>query len=403
MQDERSYLRSLAQRVAEAAAGPKNAAVCKRWRDVNALRKPDRPPVWCRPVGAWKELLPEDALRCTEPWLRNVERHLRREIIKLDIGDDTPFDGTFPVQAVFRFDPPNVWGVDMRHIKPDEEDGAWAYDPPLQTEEDFDKLRLPRLTYDERRTEINLSRVHDLLGDILPVKLVCGAPLTATLCNPAAHLRGLTQMMMDMIDAPHLVHRLMAHMRDGVLGAMRQVQATGLLTPNTNDPMTCSDPIDPPPPGEPITYKNMWVMANSQEFDQVSPRMWEEFCLNYQLPVFEEFGLVGYGCCENLTHKIDGVLSIPNLRIFVCSAWTDLPTVIERVGDKHVIMWRQKASAVVYAPDEAALKRDLEEGLRQLRGCYTQVVLRELQTLAGNMDRLHVWTRLAIDIAEKFA
>ena len=78
MQSEHSYLRSLAQRVAEAAASPRNAAICKRWRDVNALRKPDRPPVWCRPVGAWKELLPEDALRCSEPWLRNIERHLRR-------------------------------------------------------------------------------------------------------------------------------------------------------------------------------------------------------------------------------------------------------------------------------------------------------------------------------------
>jgi hypothetical protein len=403
MQDERSYLRALAQRLAEAAASPRNATICQRWRDVNALRKPDRPPVWCRPVGAWKELLPEDALLCSEPWLRSIERHLRMEIIKLEIGDDTPLEGTFPVSAVFSYDPPNVWGVDIHQTRPAEEDGAWAYDPPLQTEEDFAKLRLPRLTFNEKRTQINLSRAHDLLGDILPVTLVCAPPLTATLCNPAAYLRGLTQMMLDMIDAPHLMHRLMSHLRDGVLQSMRQVEATGLLTPNNTGPMTCSAPIAPSPPGGPVTYKNLWVMANSQEFDQVSPRMWQEFCLNYQLPIFEKFGLVGYGCCENLTHKIDGVLAIPNLRIFVCSAWTDLPTVIERVGTEHVIMWRQKASTVVFAPDEAALRHDLDEGLRQLQGCYVQVVLRELQTLAGNQDRLHVWTRLAIEAAEKYA
>ena len=84
---------------------------------------------------------------------------------------------------------------------------------------------------------------------------------------------------------------------------------------------------------------------------------------------------------------------------FVCSAWTDLDRVIERVGDRHVIMWRQKASDVVFAEDVAALRRDLQEGMRRLQGCHVQVVLRELQTLAGHPGRLHVWTRLAREAA----
>ena len=144
-------------------------------------------------------------------------------------------------------------------------------------------------------------------------------------------------------------------------------------------------------------------MANSQEFDQVSPAMWREFCLNYQMPLIELFGRSAYGCCENLTHKIDGVLTIPNLRIFVCSAWTDLDQVIERVGRKYVIMWRQKATDVVYAADEHPLKYALEDGARRLKGCRYQIILRELQTLAGHPDRLHVWTRLAKEAAAKYA
>jgi hypothetical protein len=66
-------------------------------------------------------------------------------------------------------------------------------------------------------------------------------------------------------------------------------------------------------------------------------------------------------------------------------------------------MWRQKASDVVFAEDPAALKHGLEEGMRRLRGCYVQIVLRELQTLAGHPDRLHVWTRLAQEVAAKYA
>jgi hypothetical protein len=133
--------------------------------------------------------------------------------------------------------------------------------------------------------------------------------------------------------------------------------------------------------------------------------MWEEFALQYQLPVLMRFGLVSYGCCDDLTDKIDGVLSIPNLRIFVSSAWTDLDKVIEKCGTRYTIMWRQKASDVVFAKDTELdrIQKHLEEGMRKLQGCYYQVVLRELQTLAGHPDRLHVWTRMAIEAAEKYA
>jgi hypothetical protein len=144
-------------------------------------------------------------------------------------------------------------------------------------------------------------------------------------------------------------------------------------------------------------------MANSQEFDQVSPAMWEEFCLNYQKPILARFGLVGYGCCENLTHKIDRVLSIPNLRIFVCSAWTDLRTVLEKVGQDYCIMWRQKASDVVFPDDTGKIKNDLLQGAKQLQGRFYQIVLRELETLSGHPDRLHEWTRYAKEAAEKYA
>ena len=83
--------------------------------------------------------------------------------------------------------------------------------------------------------------------------------------------------------------------------------------------------------------------------------------------------------------------------------WTDLDRVIDRVGRDYVIMWRQKASDVVFADDVDVIRRDLEEGLRRLQGCTIQIVLRELQTLAGHPDRLHVWTQLAKEAAAKYA
>ncbi len=399
---DRELVRDLARRVAEIAAAPENARIRKRWCDVNAMRKPDRAPAWCRPVGAWGEILPEESLHCTEPWLRSLEREFRRTLVKHDIDDDSPLDEYFGVGAVFDCAPPGRWGVEIAHQDSGRQGGAWAYDPPLKTEADFDRLRMPRFTYNEAKTQERLSQAEELLGDIFPVRLTCAPPLGATLGTAASDLRGLTQMMMDMAAEPELMHRLMAHLRDATLGAMRAADETGLLTRNNTGPMTCSDPVGPDPADGKLGYGNLWIMANSQEFDRVSPEMWEEFCLNYQKPIFEQFGLVGYGCCESLTQKIERVLSIPNLRIFVCSAWTDLDKVIERAGSDHVIMWRQKASDVVFPDDTETIRRDLEEGLRRLQGCHVQIVLRELQTLAGHPDRLHVWTQLAKEAAAKW-
>jgi hypothetical protein len=400
---EREIVRELARKTAEIAASPENEAIRRRWRDVNGLRKPDRAPVWCRPVGAWGEILPESSLECTDPWFRSLERGFKMTLFKHELGDDEPLERSFTVGAAFDCDPPNVWGLDVKRHKPNVPGGSWAYDPPLKAEADFDRLRLPSFTYNKQRTQEALSRLDDLLGDILPVRLACGMPVHSILCNMAADLRGLMQVMVDMADRPDLVHRLMSHLRDGVLSAMRQVEKTGLLTPNNTGPMTCSDPIGTKPANGKLTYKNLWHITNSQEFDQVSPAMWKAFLLDYQMPILEQFGLTGYGCCENLTHKMEDVLSIPNFRVFVCSAWTNLDKVVERIGTDYCIMWRQKASAVVFPHDAREVRRDLEEGMKKLKGCYYQVVLRELQTLAGHPDRLHVWTKHAKEMAAKYA
>lgn len=401
--EDRNHIRNLARQVVAIATSDDNARIIKRWCDVNALRKPDRFPVWCRPVAAWGEILPKDSLKCSDNYLRNIEYGFRQILVKHEIGDDSPVEGHFGIEAVFDIDPPNIWGVDIGRHTTGQAGGAWTYDPPIKEWSDLDKLRLPRFTYNHARTQEALCKADDLLGDILPVKLICRHPLDATLCNPATDLRGMTQLMMDLIESPDEVHRMMAHLRDAMLGAMDQVEATGLLSAGSAWPMLTSDPIGQPRTDGKLTYKNCWCLANSQEFDQVSPQMWEEFLLNYQMPIMTRFGQVAYGCCENLTKKIDGVLSIPNLRVFVCSAWTNLDTVIEKVSRKHVIMWRQKASDVVFPHDTQTLRRQLDEGLRKLQGHHVQVVLRELQTLAGHPDRLHVWTKLAIEAAEKYA
>lgn len=398
---EKTRIRELAEKVAECAATPEMLAIKQRWADVNGLRRPDRAPVWCRPVGCWREIISDDMRQCRTPWLRRIENRFLQILHKRDIDDDEPVDPYFTVGAVFDRCPANTWGVDIGRLQSSEQGGAWAFDPPLKNEQDLLKLRSPIFTYNQEATEKNYEQASELLDGIMPVKVTAGLPLRAGLGRTAADLRGLEQIMMDMAIAPDFMHRLMAFLREASLSVIRQFEESGQLTPNNNGPMLCSDPVGEQALDQPLTCANLWCSADSQEFDQVSPAMWEEFCLNYQKPILERFGLVSYGCCENLTHKIDGVLSIPNLRIFTCSAWTDLATVLEKTGSNLCIMWRQKASDVVFAPSLDRIRSDLDQGIRNLKGRSYQIVLRELETLGGHPDRLHQWTRLAKELAWK--
>lgn len=401
--EDRDWIRELATRVTEAATRPEMAAIRKRWRDVNALRKPDRAPVWCKPIGAWDEIIPATTLRCTHPWLRNIERTFLQILHKVDLGDDTTISPHFQVDATITVTPANIWGVDIRHHASQVKGGAWAYNPPLKTEADFDKLVMPEWTWDKEASEQSLAQAQDLLGDIMQVRLNCGPSYdSASISVIAAELRGLEQTLLDMIDQPELMHRLMGLLRDARLKLLDFWEQTGLINPNTEEPMLCSDPIGEMPNGR-ATLKNCWCAGNSQELDMTSPEMWKEFCLEYQRPIFARFGQSCYGCCENLGRKIPGVLSIPNLRIFVCSAWTTLEVVLQHVPETYCIMWRQKASDVVMPHDESSVRHDLLDGAKRLQGRPYQIVLRELQTLAGHPDRLHHWTRMAIEAAEKYA
>ena len=58
---------------------------------------------------------------------------------------------------------------------------------------------------------------------------------------------------------------------------------------------------------------------------------------------------------------------------------------------------------MVFPDDAESIERHLEDGCRRLQGCYYQIILRELQTLAGHPKRLHEWAQLAIKKAEKYA
>lgn len=396
-------VRDLAAQVMELALSEEYERRRQRWRDVNELRRPDRAPVWCRIALARREVLPEDELRCTDPTCRDVERALRYDLYKASVGDDEIREPWWGVSAVIRPEEPPTWGLPIKQSVGSTDQGGFRYHHPIQTPDDYEKLRVPSFIYDAEATERAATRMADLLGEVMPVRIEGYPPLAPMQQNYLEALRGMGPMMEDLAFRPELVHRAMAKLTEGILGGMRVAEAAGVLTPNHHEPMFCSDPVHNPPAEGPVGLHNLWVAANSQEFDTVGPRMHEEFLLSYQKVCFQSYGRVQYGCCESLSEKTDIVLGIPNLRIFVCSFWSDLDKVIEACGKRYCIMWRQSAAQVTLPDTLDEHRAHLESGLSRLQGHYYQIVLREIETLRGRPDRLREWARLAIEMAENYA
>ena len=406
--EARDIVRELARRIAELASSSENEERRRRWCDVNSLRKPDRPPVVCHPgSGAWRELLPDGPPLSDDPFLSSLEVSFRRQLFKWELGDDTVLDTGMPVGTVMRLEGQHLWGLPVQHVHPETgADGtrtAWRYDPPLREEADIERIVAPRFRHDRAATQQALDRMDALLGDILPVRETCAVPGPgAWLHGWATQLRGVEQLLVDLMDRPEWVHRLMRTLMEGHLGVMDQFENAGVLTLNNTGLMACDDlPQAGFDPGH-VRLRDVWGRGESQEFQGVSPARHEEFLLRYQKPILERAGLTFYGCCEDLTNKIGLILSIPNLRRFVCSPWTDIGKLAAAVGDRYAIEWRQKATDVVYASaDLQSVAKHLERGLRLAAKCPIMIVLQELETVNGNLTRLSEWAALAKDVGAR--
>ncbi|MFC1527021.1 hypothetical protein ACFL6X_09465, partial [Candidatus Latescibacterota bacterium] len=235
-----------------------------------------------------------------------------------------------------------------------------------------------------------------------PIRLSANPPIFPGIARNASDLIGLDGLLLGMAANPPLVHRLMQFLQDCVLQCGDDVEAMGILTENNDEPIHFSESLRDGGADGPLRLSDLWLRTESQQFQGVSRQMWQEFCLEYQRPIMARYRYVSYGCCEDLTDRIDDVLAVPNMRIFVNSPWTDLATAADRCQDRYAIVWRQKATDVVFAPDLRELRQHLEWGMQLCRGCHRAIVLQEVATTNGNPERLRDWVAMAKEVSEHY-
>ena len=401
IKEDRKILRELAKEYAEIARDPIQDERRRQWRRVHSLEK-CRPPIYVR-AFAWSEM-PQNIRRVRDPFLRRYEIFFRSSLFHYTIGDDTVFEPWVTVNAVKTC---TGWGIESTRRMPEEKGGAYKLDYAIKNTDDIRKMRKPWHGIDEERTREQVSRLNEAIGDILPVD--CDrSPYNYDigLTDDLGKLRGIENLMLDMVDNPEWLHELVSFMAKGVSGVYDQAEAAGDwgLSPHrySNQAMPYAKELpDPAPNTRGISRKQLWRFAQSQELTGVSPTMQEEFFLRYQIPVLKKFGLVAFGCCEDLTHKINMLRQIPNLRRIAAAPSANVPRCAEQIGQDYVISYRPSpADTVSYGFDPERIRAVMEPDLKACRDCHLDITLKDVETVQSDPARVRKWvgvTRELID------
>ena len=404
---DRTILRHLARQVADIAALPIQAERRELWTKHNSLQQV-RPLILVFPEGSWPELLPHASLQCEGEAARQIEWALRSRIYYHEhLADDTVIEGEWIVHKVVHN---SGWGLEPRHIPSTEARGAWAFDPVIQEPADLARLEIPQIAYDETATRQAFVEAQELFGDILTVKLKGVDHISYHLMSQYTALRGLNEVMVDMYAEPQMLHDAMAFFEEGHRQILQQYVDQNLLSLNDDGTYQSSggngytDEL-PQPDYDPARIRpcDMWASAESQEMALVGPTQHAEFVLQYENRLLEPFGLTGYGCCEDLSHKLDDVLAIPHIRRISISPFASVDLCAERIKGDYIFSWKPHPSHLVGDFDEEWIGDYIRHTVEVARkhGCVLEMILKDTHTCEHHPERFDRWTQIARQEVER--
>lgn len=407
--DERAILRLLGEQYAQAATTPQQAESRRLWAALNDGR-PERPLVVID-EEPWHELERYDSfLTCqiADPLWRGVEASLRRRLYRyrhhrVDMALDPFF--SLP-KAIVNTEFGMSVHEDTAAVDAKNNIVGHRYHNQFVTDEDLQKLQTPVVTHDAAETARRKAEAEDVFTGLLPVRMAGLTPMFApwdrlsTWLSPEACFTYL-------YERPDYVHRLMERITAGYMAMLDQIEAQGLLSGCLTTLHCC--PVYGSFPAVPYEsdcgprLAQTWTRGMAQIFASVSPAAHDEFEFAYMNRVYERFGAVYYGCCEQLHDRMAGVLRIPHLRMVSCSPWCRMDAAADFLAGTGVVASNKPAPAFLASDSMnwAAVERDLRatKEVCRRKGVALEFVLKDISTVRYEPDRLSKWADLAMKVA----
>lgn len=217
----------------------------------------------------------------------------------------------------------------------------WIKNPVIKDKDSFAQLEKPDF-YTSGLSPL-VHNMYEEAKEILPDDF--NVEFTTWLTGPFSllfHLRGITNLAMDMMDDPPFVHDMMAFatecMKDWWMQRAKFLDRAKL---------------------EPL------ILGNDEVgLPWISPELYEEFVLPYESDLSGFFGGIDYWhSCGNCTDLLPFLAQIPKLRMMDVGPWTSLQPAVELFGTRlgSSIMKRlHPVSEVLMATEEQMISRLLQ-------------------------------------------
>jgi hypothetical protein len=288
---------------------------------------------------------------------------------------------------------------------------------PIQTPDDVKRLS-PRTFKADRELVFGVqAALMDVFGDILPV--YTGNYDNFTVSEIGNHPKcgnffiGLTwdvfkligpeNMMLWPYDEPEALTELLNFLVDDKKRFFTYLQDEGLICSNTDNqfagPSSYGYVSDlPANKTEGVKLNELWAWADSQETEMVSPPMFDEWYLPSIAEAAGMFGLIYYGCCERVDHKLPVIFkAIPKLRTISISGWTNMDSAFEQMGGKYVAS-KKPFPAYVSSPtaDWDSITKDAEHTAAAVKKNNTplEVIFRDAYSEIVTVERAQKWLRI---------
>ena len=408
MQNDIRVLRELAKRTMEIAAMDVQNERRILWTDFNSKKTRKVPVYILDPQGLWIELFGDGALECENALFREYEEWLRLQLYHASFGDDYILEPWITVKPIYKNDGSHweSWGFEPEVERINETLAFHLKSPPIKTPSDAAKLVTGIGVIDEEATAAKIGLLKEAVGDIIGVIPDMYPPKVSGLSYTLSQLLGPQEMMYQLYDEPEMVHELCAGISGAAVKICDEAEKQGHFSncdeTFLNNPLIQAMPYcrEFPSPGErhTVSMKEHWIYDTAQEFEGISPEMFNEFIVEYQKPLYERFGLTAFGCCENLTDKIKYLKKISNLRRIAVTPWADDEACAKQIEDKYIISWRPNPTEMVALDFDAERIRRIIKHAKAIfdrYGCYWEINLKDFITVNNDRGRLAEWVKVA--------
>ena len=208
-------LKSLAVRTAEVAALPVQKERLRQWIALNGL-KPERPLFTIDQIP-WHEMDVDGFLepRCEDDFARQIETFLRRQLYKWDhMRDDLVIEPHINIPMAVEG---ITYGIDVVEevITTDDTNDVVShmYIDQFKTEEDLEKLKDPVVRLSEEENSRREDLAHEAFDGILEVRMDGYTP-AMNLWDSIVRWRGVDSLLIDLIDRPEFMHKLIGRVTD---------------------------------------------------------------------------------------------------------------------------------------------------------------------------------------------